>query len=291
MWRIVITVALVAAGCGEEGAPEARRTVREEHLPRVKEIVREDMDRHRQGIRDAAERLAPGFQVEDPAERERQMRTALRLVRTPPRGVPEFIASPMTFLAAVGSDGKVIARDWASERDVREGEAPPDPMRGADFGRHYPVVRRTLREGVSGYGLGEFPPEGGPESSISMLFVAPARRDGQVVGAVVAGIPLWRMAQRLSTQLRTEHASEIERAGVLWAYIYKDDRLFSLGTPPELEEMLPNGATREAGLRRSPGGFTGQFQAFTRWYGYGVMPLRRIGDDVGVLIISSPPVH
>jgi hypothetical protein len=121
-----------------------------------------------------------------------------------------------------------------------------------------------------------------------MLFVHPVRRDGAVVGAVAAGIPLWRWSQRLSRQLQVDHA---DQAGlVLWVYAYKDDRLFHHGTPELLDPLVPDGAARRAGLERSPGGFTGQLQMQSRWYGYGVLPVPSLGEGAGVIVFRSNPM-
>jgi hypothetical protein len=121
-----------------------------------------------------------------------------------------------------------------------------------------------------------------------MLFVHPARRGGEIVGAVVAGIPLWRMAQRLGRQLQAERAEE--DGVILWVYAYKGDELHHFGTPPDLDTVVPDAATRRAGLERSPGGFTGEVQQFGRWYAWGVLPVPRIGDDVGLVLFRSDPM-
>jgi len=277
--RLAPLMALLAMGCVSDAA-HARKVIREEHAPSLATVIREDMARHRVGILDAAGRLAPGFVVEDPATRERQMRTALKFIQEPPRGVPQFIASPMAFLAAVGSDGLVIARDV---------DADDDRMRGEPFGERYPVVRAALAEGRAGYALGEFPNVEEPEeTSWSMLFAAPSRRGGRVVGAVVAGIPLWRMAQRLGRQLQVDNADE--QGLIQWVYMYKGDRLFHFATPPDLDLIVPDAATRRAGLARSPGGFTGEVQQYSRWYAWGVLPTPRVGEDVGLIIFRSDPM-
>ena len=272
-------------GCGPDGAPNARRVIRETHADEVRQMVREDKQRHFVGVRKAAEKLAPGYLVEDPVRREREVRFAVKRLQQPPRGITEFIASPMSFLAAVGTDGKVIARD-----------AEPDRMRGMDMGAQYPLVRAALAEGREGYALGEFADPSRPEEppSVSMLFAAPARRDAdgdgtrEVVGAVVAGIPLWRMSQRMGRQLALNHADQ--QGVILWVYIYKGDRLFHFDTPPDLNQVIPSGADIQRGLRDHPRGWTGEVQQFGRWYGWGVVPLPTIGEDVGALIVRSDPV-
>ncbi len=276
----LLALTLLATGCGPEGAPESQRQILREHVPSLKRHLQQDRERHYAGVVEAARLVAPGFLVEDRGSRERQMRTALRRIQEPAaRGnVPHFVASPMSFLAAIGSDGIVIARD-----------SEDDQMKGQDFAARYATVRAALERGRVGYELAEFAAEEeGAPPSYSMIFVAPARRAGEIVGAVVAGIPLWREAERLSRQMRVDFAPQIERGLTLWAYLYKGDRVFyGPEAPPELNEALPDAATRAAGLQRSVGGFTGEFQAFRRWYGYAVVPMPGVADDVGLIVLRA----
>ncbi len=296
---LVLVSGILGGGCGPSDAKQARAKVRETHIPRVMDVIREDFQRHREAVREAANRLKRGFAVGDRAKLTPQMRSALKAVRRPPKGIATFFSSPMSFLAAIDADGRVIARD-----------AEPDRMAGKDFGARYEVVRNALKRGRAGYQLGEFPAvEKGGQSSFSMLFVAPVRdgarvtsdrktpatenaqatRQAVAAGAVVAGIPLWRMAQRLSRQLRAENVDAIGKGLVLWVYLYKGARVFHFDTPPELDAVVPNAATRRKGLAKSPHGFTGQIQLFGRWYGYGVTPAPRIGKDVGVIVFRADP--
>jgi hypothetical protein len=128
---------------------------------------------------------------------------------------------------------------------------------------------------------------------------APSHYGDEVVGALVLGIPLWRMQQRLSKQLQMEDAGKVGQAGedgkkqqqgaVIWVYLYRGDELHSHGTPRDLDQVVPNGAARHAGYAKSPGGFTGEVQQFNYWYGYGVRPLRILGDDIGMIVFRMDP--
>ncbi len=273
---------LLSAACGPEGAPATQRTILQEDIPRIKEMLEQDRHKHRAGIREAARMLRRGFLVEDSETRERQMRVALRRIQQPAaRGsVSQFISSPMSFLAAIDTDGVVIARD--SENDQ---------MRGLPFGERYPTVAAALSEGTEGREIGEFPSlEEGEPPSYSILFTAPVVNRGERVGAVVAGIPLWREAQRLSNQMRIDHASEIQDGLIVWVYVYKADRVFyGPDTPPEVNDIVPDHAARTAGLAASPGGFTGDLQLHGRWYGYAVVPVPSLGEDIGVVMMRSDP--
>lgn len=265
--------------CGPEGAPNARKVIRETHAGEVKAIILEDIKRHLVGVERAGERIGRGFSVEEPGERESQMRTALRLLTKPPRGIPELVASARTFTAAISPDGVVLATDAKKENDR---------MTGVNLGKQFQVVRDALA-GKVGYGIEQFPAiEEGAQGSVSLLFAAPSIVDGKVVGAVLTGIPLWRLSQRLSKQLQLDHVSE--QGAILWVYVYRGDELHHFGTPPDLDTVVPGGAARKAGLASSPGGFTGELMQFGRWYAYGVLPVRVLGENTGVVIFRSDPM-
>jgi hypothetical protein len=176
----------------------------------------------------------------------------------------------MSFLAVVGKDGKCIARD-----------IEPDPMRGMDLGSMFPVVADALK-GKDGFSMGEFKSEEPTKPSVTVLMAAPAHYHGEVVGALVLGIPLWRLEQVLSKQIQMELGGK--QGVVVWVYVYRGAELHHHGTPPDLDKLVPDEATRKAGLAKSPGGFTGAVQQYAYWYGYGVRPLRILGPDIGVVI-------
>jgi hypothetical protein len=277
-WSAAWAALVLCAACESSTAEEAQRALRQVHLPELSAVVEQDVARHLAGVREAADRLAPGFAVEDPGEREAQMRRALRYVQQPPKGIGTFVVSPMSFLAAVDEDGVVIARD-----------ADPDRMKGMDMGKAFPVVREALEAGRVGHGLGEFGGDGEGESSWSILFAAPVHREGERLGAVVAGIPLWRLSQRLSRQMRLENVGAIEKGLVLWAYALHGGRLFHKGVPPELTAQLPDPSDLARLVADHPEGHTGHIRLHGRSYAFGVAPLPKVGEGVGLVVIRGDP--
>lgn len=273
----LLLVALVSGLLGAcDDATHAQGVIIREHAPRIQAIVHDDLARAATGVRAAAGRMVRGFTVTDPAQREREMRRALTLLTEPPRGIPELMISPMSFIAVTDENGIVICRD-----------AEPDRMAGTNAAR-FPHVARALREGVETHEVVEWrDSEDGP-ASVLMVHAVPMQLDGRVVGAMIVGTPLWRTAQRLTRQLQAEAASE--QGTILWVYLYRGDTLHHHGTPPDLDTIVPDGAARAAGLARSPGGFTGQVVQFGRWYAYGVEPLPELGDDIGFIVWRSDPV-
>jgi hypothetical protein len=266
-----LALALVlSCACGPSGAPKARAAHAHAGSPRVEKFVLEVIQRHSEGLAHAADRVSAGFVRAEPAQLETDMRQVLKVIRSTKRGVPELVISPMSFIAVVGKDGKCIARD-----------SDPDPMKGMDLAKLYPVVQDALN-GKAGYAMAEFEGEDPKNPSVTILMAAPSHYKGQVVGAMVLGIPLWRLQQLLSKQLQMELGG---KAGVvLWVYVYRGAELHHHGSPPDLDKLVPDEASRNAGYAKSPGGFTSELQQYGYWYGYGVRPLRILGPDIGVVI-------
>jgi hypothetical protein len=274
---LIISLSAAVYGCSEPGADNAQRIIRNQHAPRVAQIVVKDLERHLLGLRLVAKRLAPGFVRVQGEQREKDMRFAFKLLRNPKLGIEQLVISPMSFIASVDKDGVVIARD-----------AVPDLMKGMNLAEKFTVVKQALT-GKQGYEIDEFEStKKGEKPSITIIMAVPAVYQGETVGAVVIGIPLWRLAQRLSRQLQTEQAGEGQV--VLWVYIYRGDELYYYGTPQTMDMLVPDGKARRAGLQRSPGGYTGAVQQFSAWYGYGVRPLRILGDNVGLIIFRMDPL-
>ena len=277
---LLIALVTVFSGCEDERGLNERRAIRGDDMPMIRELVRQDLERVDAGVREAADRMARGFLVEDPAQRERELRLVLRRLQQPPRAITGLMLTPITFVAAVGLDGKVIARD-----------AQDDQMRGFDIARAAPVVRRALN-GEGGRELSRLPSlEEGGLPSVTIVFAAPARHEGRVVGAIVAGLPLWRIGQQATRQLQLENADARAQGHLMWVMLYDEEgeQHYHAGFPPDLRALAPSAADRAAALRESPGGYTGELQQFGRWYGYGVLPTPSIAEGTGVILFRSDP--
>ena len=273
---------LLLVGCDAERGFNERRAIHEHDAPSARAVVRQDLNAVTEGVREAADLLKRGFLVEDPQQRERELRGMLRRLQQPQsrHAIDGLMGTPITFVAAVGMDGKVICRD-----------AENDQMRGFDIADAAPVVQRAL-EGEAGRALSRLPSlEEGGLPSVTVIFAAPAEVDGEVVGAIAAGLPLWRIAQQISRQLQLEQSDLREQGHQFWALLYDDEQElhYHAGFPTTLIELAPDAAARSASLSESPGGYTGEFQQFGRWYGYGVLPLPSIHEDAGVILFRSEP--
>lgn len=264
-------------GCNRPHATDARKKIRLQHAPRVSEVVLDDLNRHAAGLRHAADRVAAGFVKVQGEQQEREMRLVLKLLRSPKKGMQELVISPLSFIAAVDKNGVVIARD-----------SEPDHMKGMKLGALFPTVKAALA-GKEGFEVGEFASlEPGGKPSVSIVMAAPSHYGTEVVGALVLGIPLWRLQQRLSKQLQMEEAGK-KQGVVIWVYLYRGDELHAHGTPRDLDLIVPDAKARREGLERSPGGFTGEVPQYGYWYGYGVRPIRVLGEGTGMVVFRMEP--
>lgn len=250
------------------------RALHIDHMPQIKRWVHADRKKHREALAQAATRLTKVL-LRQPRDTDR-LRRALKRLRHPKHGVRGLIASPLSFVAALDDKGIVLARG-----------AEPDRLQGRDFAKPFNPVRTALSAGKAQQGLVDFAAASQPRKKPrpSMLFVEPVQHQGKPLGALVLGIPLARWAQRLSRQLQLEHGDEVGLT--LWAYFYRGGLLFEKGTPPELDDALPDAGARAALLRQAPRGFVRALDMHGRSYGWGMLPLPALGDDVGVLLVRA----
>lgn len=254
--------------CHDPKASLDRNAIVLDDAPKVIEMVRADLKHHEEGLLQLAQKLGPGFDLL-PERKEKELRLAMRILLKPPKGIQSLYASPRTFVASVDTTGQVICRD-----------SEPDRLRGFKLSDVSKAVKHLLAGENFQHEIIELPnPEDAGKPSVVWLMGAPVYQPEthQISGAVVLGIPLWRYAQRITKQLQVNHLSEKEM--IVWAYLMRGNRLHHFGTPPDLDKMIPKPETIAAGLARSKGGFTGQFNQFNRWYAYGVLPLTAMTEN------------
>src|SRR5690348_11836877 len=105
---LIAALVVLSIGCDSDQGATERRGIVHQDVPSVLATIRRDINQTQTGVERAATRLARGFQVEDPAQREHEVRTELIRLRQPRRGIAELTASPISFIAAVAVDGHAI---------------------------------------------------------------------------------------------------------------------------------------------------------------------------------------
>lgn len=297
----------LAAFVGMACAPDLRsaHAIRTVDMQNAKHQVHVDIERGRVGVRAAAQKLARAFRIEvdgamapvEPttatqesdlvARRIAQIRTQLQRFRQPPRGIPELMLSPMSFVCAVSAGGKVLARDAAE-----------DTMAGMDVFATFPEVATAQRAGREWHGIQLYPSAnaatdeertGGAQQGTPMLLhFAPVLENGNVVGGVLAGTPLWRTAQRITRQFHAEHAAEMNRGLIFWAYLYRGTEVHQMGNAPDISSALPSANERQQALERNPGGYITHHTQFGRQYAIGTSPLTELyGPSTGIILVRA----
>lgn len=276
---IAILLAATFFAC-EEPPSQARQLVREVHAEEVVATVYDDIDFLMTGTCAAASKLAPGLDVNAP---EKELRAALRILRSaPPRGLPELAGAAISFLAVLDANGVVLARDMKDEER--------DLMQGQNYAARYDVVGNAIKNVTNKHGLVEFPAlETEADSSWSYLFACPIVREGKLIGAALAGIPLERWANRLSRKGVFDHSDQRDLHYAV--FFYHADREFHPKESAALIVGLPDGNARRAALAKSPGGYTGEFKLASTRYGYGVLPIPSLAPNTGVMIARNEPAE
>lgn len=280
-WVAVFPVAsllvLHAAGCAN--ADHAKEALKGSHRQEVVALMDALAERHRDGVGAAAARLAPGFALPTDT-RVDALRRAMRSIRDPTRRpdkvVGELTVSPLSFMAALDSDGTVLTRD------VRD--PANDRVRGQDWAARFEVVRDAIGRQATTHGAVGFVGDGGTQQTV-WLFVAPAKHNGDFVGAIALGISMKNLVRFLGRQLRLDHGDE---AGVdLWVYGYDGAALVHQDTPLLVDAVVPDSAARSQGLRQKPDGYLGEASVSGRPYGYYVFPVPALGPSVGFIVFRA----
>ncbi|MEM1417338.1 MAG: hypothetical protein AAGH15_20740 [Myxococcota bacterium] len=285
MTRALAILLLACFACDEGGAPAEMRTLRSADVPAYLRMVGEDREKLFRGVQEAARRVVPAFRDPDvdASERASRVTTMLERIDAERRGVAELVFSPVLYLGATDGDGELLAQKGARSGDL--------VGVGADYAG-WDVVKEALA-GRAGHAVVDLadvlPADEGPIDT--WLFAAPIFvGDAEVAGAFVAGIPLWREAQRLTAQIRLESAERVASGEVLWAYLVRGPQAYASREPPastDITDAIPDAAARAAGLATKPDGYVTQMPLFRRWYGLAVIPLPTLAEDVHLVAFRA----
>jgi hypothetical protein len=216
--------------------------------------AREGLDRLTQSFVPLLEALAPSLAQPIATNRTDDVRFELIGMGTRQTPVGTLSFFPTGFVAAVGRDGRAIARNIAE---------PDDLMRGLPLATMFPPVRAAL-EGRSTMGVGEMPPSQDQPSRVYLVAAVPVRDAQQnVVGALTSGISYGQLARSVERAIRVHTGTE----PVLWVGLRRNDRVLPSGAdkdvpprwlvPQPLVAQIPRDA--EARLRAGNGVFTWSF--------------------------------
>ena len=295
---LVVASHVVLAACDKGPAPAT--VIKETHFSEIERILDRNVQKHAAGLEKIAEDLGPRFSEPVTKARNAAIRKYLRTADQAPKGVRPLWGSPLTFIAALDEKGTAILRDVKPSQDR---------MRTKSFAHFEPV--KSALSGKADHGLVVFE-EKGQKDEPNWLFTQPitwvahegknappssdeaaAETDGKgaaeasqsVSGALMLGIPLWRLSQQFSKQLQLDHRKEVDKGIALWVYLLvagKDPQLIHFGTPPELDVKLPDAKAIDALIKQNK-------EHTFRFYGNDgallTMPLTKVGAGLHAVVV------
>ena len=241
-------------------------------VAKIKALVTENIANHVEAAGKVAAKVAPLFAGEEPPS-EDALRSALAGVVKPPEVIQALVFSPVDLMVVVDAEGRVLARDRESEERS---------FRGRDLFEESAELRAAFAEGEPTQALG---PLGRGDQAVPYLyFIAPIMREGERVAAVVLGYGLWKEGRRITLQMRRETEQGDDRVLIVWAFAYLGDEFYKLpNSPLEVEQAVPDAATRRAQLEKSPEGYVVPGRIFKRDVAVAVLPFPDIGEDFGII--------
>jgi hypothetical protein len=264
---------LALAACAPDKAERAEENLKEgQDVQRIKTLVKENLDAHVEAVTKVAAKLAPLF-AGDEAPADEKLGATLAGVVKPPEVIQTLVFSPVDLMVAIDSDGVILARD----REVEGRE-----FKGRNLFEESPELRAAFEKGKPAHALGKI---GRGEKAIPYLyFVAPIERDGKAVAAAVIGYALWKEGRRVTNQMRRETEQGKERVLVIWAFAYLGDEYYKLpNSPLEVEQVVPDAATRKVELSKSPDGYVTTARILQRELAVAVIPFPEVGSDFGII--------
>lgn len=274
-----LTCVVFLFSCGN--GPEIKRQIRHKHMPRLLELVRLDQENNMKGLRKAAAMLAPTLiklrvkEIQDPTEETTRLEGQLKKLKGP-KGIDELLFSPVTYLGVTDERGIWRARSVDSEQ-----------IMGRDLSS-MPLIQAALI-GQSGHGIGMFPsdPKTDEKAFKPWVFAVPIwDHASHVQGVLFAVLPLWRLAEQLTSQTISDNKDNSKT--IFWVYLYDQTELFPAPkAPPELTQGVPGYSERQVEYQKSPGGYVQELIMLGNTNRYGTVPLPRIGPGVGVMLFRT----
>jgi hypothetical protein len=273
---LTMLATLSLAACTPDKAERAETAMREgQDVAKIKTLVKENAEAHVEAVTKVAAKVAPLFEGEEPPTEEK-LRATLAGVVKPPEVIQTLVFSPVDLTVVVDTDGVILARD----RDAEGGRE----FKGRNLFEESPELRAAFEKKKPTHVLGKL---GRGENAVPYLyFIAPVERDGEAVAAAVVGYGLWKEGRRITLQMRRETEQGKERVLVIWAFAYLGDEFYKLpNSPLEVEQVVPDAATRRAELAKSPEGYITTARILQRELGVAVIPFPEIGEDFGIIYL------
>lgn len=275
----VLALSLSSSGCkdkGKQSAEEARANVK-----MLVELAEKDVAEVERGLPEGAKKMSAQLAKEtgDAKQNAPQVRSALLKIR---QQVPDLGIAKSTFFAFTDDKGIAIRNDLEQ-----------DTMAGKDLVGAYPDLKKALTGEAFVSTQGVFPgvpnPQGPDKEWVAAVPVK--REDQSLIGLFVTGWTYRRFAYHLQEALKRDIQDRLLREGnkgkmpVLYVFVFDKDGVYGArGTPPTDEKVL---AEQSLTSKTEAGPIDSPLTIEDRPFGYAAARVKKLGPDVGIVVLRS----
>lgn len=270
------TLALLGAlGCenpAKKSASEARG-----HVAFLAAAAARDVDEVRKGLPEGAKHLQTLFVEAEPGVPDPQ--TTKKAMERARDADPNLRVAKSTFFAVTTPDGQVL-----------RAEPPPDDLTGKNLFEKFPGLKAAANTGYAEE-RGSMAEVAGVRGKEDAQWVAAAavRRDAAAQGLYVAGWSWSAYAYRLETALRSHVLTETkegDKVPLLYVYVIVGDHVYGAPVAPTVNaKAIGDLSPLKAQQGTEP--FTAELEIEGRAFGLAVLPIEKLGQDVGVAVLRS----
>lgn len=270
----MVLVPLVGSslGCTDTGKVSAEHA--KTHAKFLLSAANTDIDELKRGLPKGVVHLEAAFEQGPP-----DSQTASKALETARNKIQDLRVAKSTFFALLGKDGTVIRND--QEQDL---------MAGKNMVSAYKELGQVLA-GKTVETRGVMPEAAGVRGKPDAQWVVgvPIRVGGEVVGAYVSGWSWSAYAYRLETALRSDVLSKTEEGGkvpLLYVYVLVAGQAYGAPISPEVNgTAIVKQKPLDKASASAP--FSMPLEIENRQFGLAVVPLEKIGKDVGIAVLRS----
>jgi hypothetical protein len=269
----ILAALLVLGGCTDTGKISAEHA--KEHVKFLLKEANQDIEQIQKGLPKGAKILAQTFDEGEPMDAQKSSEALERA-----RGKTyELRLAKSTFFALVEPDGKVIRNDQEQDR-----------MAGKNMFASYKELKKVA-QGKTVETRGSMPEAAGVRGKPDAQWVVgvPVVSKGEVAALYVSGWSWSAYAYRLETALRSDILSSTKEGGkvpLTYVYVIVGNQAFGAPISPTVNA--------EAILKQKPLGraavgepFSVALEIENRQFGLAVVPLEKLGKDVGIAVLRS----
>jgi hypothetical protein len=264
---------LALAACTDTGKVSAEQA--KEHAKYLLEEANQDVEQVRKGLPKGAKLLAKVFEDGEPMDAQKSSEALERA-----RGKTyELRLAKSTFFALVEPNGKVIRNDQEQDRMV-----------GKNIFGSYAALKKVA-QGETVEARGSMPEAAGVRGKPDAQWVVgvPVKSKGEVAALYVTGWSWSAYAYRLETALRSNILSNTKEGGkvpLTYVYVIVGDQAYGAPISPVVNGQA---ILKQKPLASAKAGepFATPLEIENRQFGLAVVPLEKLGKDVGIAVLRS----